>query len=325
MNGKVKYSGTEKIEKKIFDELEEKIDARLDFIEDEMRLSVISEIREELQPETVPYDRMRLIEQRLHELSTTQDGIVREIVDIKTTLNALSKQFEKKHSPDIYEAPKAPSYDKPKNGGPSYSNPYESPFSSYTPYPPATLEPAARPTKIPGFGSQPAPAGPATPIVPVAFNARKSDGWEYQEFVPAKKNYAEPEKFVPAKTIPASNDPFYFADTADEILDVTALNEPAPQAHKPAAPPFENMFSIQKIPKKVEQELPDTSEYIIGTNQVKRKNDEDEDYNAGCEYIIAEKDTGSRKFGQRGGKRGSEKKERVISNNDSDTDVFTYE
>ena len=217
------------------------------------------------------------------------------------------------------------SYGMTKNEEPSYANPYESPFSSYTPYPSATTEPV-RSTKVPGFGSQPAPVGPATPIVPVAFNARKTDGWEYQEFMPAKKNNAEPEKFVPAKTIPASNDPFYFADAEDEILDVAALNEPAPQAQKQTAPPFENMFSVQKIPKKTEPDLPDNSEYIIGTNQVKRKSDEDEDYNAGCEYIIAEKDTGSRKFGgRRGGQQSSERKERVIANDENDTEVFTYE
>jgi len=326
VNGKVRYSGTEKIEKKIFDELEEKIEMHLDAVEDEMRRSVISEIREELQPETVPYDRMRLIEQRLNELMITQDGIVREIVDLKTTLSALSKQLEKKRSPDIYEAPKTPSYETLKNDGPAYSNPYESPFSSYTPYLSATQEPV-RSTKIPGFGSQPAAAGLTAQVVPVApvFNARKSDGWEYQEFVPAKKNNAEPEKFVPAKTIPASNDPFYFADSKDEILDVTALNEPAPQTQTPAAPQFENMFSVQKIPKKAEPELPDKSEYIIGTNKVKRKSDEEEDYNANCEYIIAEKDTGSRKFGGRRGGKQSERAERVISNDDNDTEIFTYE
>ena len=323
MNGKVRYSGTEKIEKKIYDELEEKIEMHLDAVEDEMRRSVISEIREELQPETVPYDRMRLIEQRLHELATTQDAIIREIVDFKTALNALSKQLEKKQSPDIYEAPKTQAFEMPKNDSSSSSNPYESPFSSYTPYLQATQEPV-RSTKIPGFGNQPAPAGPAAPIAPAAFNSRK-DGWEYQEFVPAKKNNAEPEKFVPAKTIPASNDPFYFADSKDEILDVAALNEPAPPTQKQTAPQFENMFSVQKIQKKAEPELPDKSEYIIGTNKVKRKSDEDEDYNANCEYIIAEKDIGSRKFGGRRGSKSSEKTERVISNDDNDTDIFTYE
>jgi len=81
VNTKARYSGTEKIEKKIYDELEEKIEMHLDAVEDEMRRSVISEIREELQPETVPYDRMRLIEQRLLELTTTQDAVIREIVN----------------------------------------------------------------------------------------------------------------------------------------------------------------------------------------------------------------------------------------------------
>ncbi|MCL2862725.1 MAG: hypothetical protein FWE54_01310 [Methanimicrococcus sp.] len=367
MNGKLRYSGTEKIEKRIFDELEEKIEMRMDAIEDDLRLSVISEIREELQPETVPYDRLRLIEQRLHELSTTQDGIVREIVDLKTSLNALSKQLEKVRTPDIYEMPKTLSYEKPKSNdyssSPSYSSsnssnpsnpsnpspPSDSPFSSYTPYPSATPEPSKK-TTIPGFGGRPEPAGPATPISPVSFTSRKSDGWEYQEFVPAKKNNAEPEKFVPAKTIPASNDPFYFADTDDEILDVSALNESAapeyksaassgqrlaapsgqrlaaPSGQKPAAAPSQNTFSVQKIPKKAEPDLPDNSEYIIGTNKVKRKGDEDEDCNAGCEYIIAEKDPGGRKFGgRRGGKPQQAKQERVITNNDNDTDIFTYE
>lgn len=329
MNTKARYSGTEKIEKKIYDELEEKIEMHLDAVEDEMRRSVISEIREELQPETVPYDRMRLIEQRLLELTTTQDAVIREIVDLKTKINALSKQLEKKQSPDIYEMPKTPSYEMPKNDSSSSTNPYESAFSSYTPYLQATQEPV-RSTKIPGFGNQTATAGLAAPVAsvapvaPAAFNPRK-DGWEYQEFMPAKKNNAEPEKFVPAKTIPASNDPFYFADSKEEILDVTALNEPAPPAQKQTAPPFENMFSVQKIPKKAEPEIPDKSEYIIGTNKTKRKSDDDEDYNANCEYIIAEKDTGSRKFGGRHGGKRSEKTERVISNNDNDTDIFTYE
>lgn len=324
MNGKLRYSGTEKIEKKIYDELEEKIEIRLDAIEEEMRHSVISEIREELQPETVPYDRLRLIEQRLHELSTTQDGIVREIVDIKTSLNTLAKELEKNRSPPAYEAPERPAYEMPKKEEPSYANPYESPFSSYTPYPSAA-EPS-RSTRIPGFGGQNTAPGPATPITPVAFNARKADGWEYQEFVPSKKNNAEPEKFVPAKTIPSDNDPFYFADDADEILDVSVLSEPEPQPQKPAAPPFENMFSVQKLPKQSEPETPDRSEYIVGTNRMKRKTDAEEDYNSGCEYIIAEKDVGSRKFGgRRGGKPQGEKKEHVVSSDEDDTEIFTYE
>ncbi|MDR2944881.1 MAG: hypothetical protein LBU81_07390 [Methanosarcinales archaeon] len=48
LNGKIKYNGTEKIEKKIYDELEEKIDARLTAMADETRGSIIEELREEL-------------------------------------------------------------------------------------------------------------------------------------------------------------------------------------------------------------------------------------------------------------------------------------
>lgn len=337
MNARIKYSGTEKIEQKIFDELDEKIEARLNALADETRDSIINEIREELQPETVPYDRLRLIEQRIHEISTTQDGIVREIVDIKTTLMALSKELEKANRQDntygstygnsTYEAPavsKNP-YDSylPESGSEPVRT-AESPFSSYTPYPTATPADTRRAMQPPGFGGN-EPSGPATPITPVTFNSRKADGWEYQEFMPVKKNNAEPEKFVPAKTIPASNDPFYFADSEEEILDVSPLREPEPRKEAPVSP-FENIpLTIQKV-KVEEQEIPDRSEYIIGNNQKPRAAERDEDNNANCEYIIAEKDVGSRKFGgRRGSKPQGELKERVISDDENDTEIFTYE
>ncbi|MDR0767777.1 MAG: hypothetical protein LBE57_04990 [Methanosarcinales archaeon] len=324
MNGKIKYSGTEKIEKKIYDELEEKIEARLDAIAYEVRSSIIEEIREELQPETVPYDRLRLIEQRIHEISITQDGIVREIVDIKTTLNAMSKEIDKMRHSGSEMPPKVSSQNPYESSIPEsadYKQPRlaESPFSSYTPYPTAAPADTRRAMHPPGFGNE--PAGPATPITPVTFNSRKSDGWEYQEFVPAKKNNAAPEKFVPAKTIPSGDDPFYFAD-AEEVLDVSPLREPEP----PKRSPFENIpLTIQKV-KTEEREIPDRAEYIIGSNQKQSRLEKEEDYNANCEYIIAEKDTGSKKFGgRRGSRQASERKEKVISSDGDDTEVITYE
>ncbi|WNY28229.1 hypothetical protein MmiEs2_04130 [Methanimicrococcus stummii] len=328
LNGKIKYSGTEKIERKIYDELDEKIEARLNAIANETRDSIIEEIREELQPETVPYDRLRLIEQRIHEIATTQDGIVREIVDIKTTLAAMSKELDKMRSND-FEMPKAipTSYDSQNAYDSLISEPSgyepakntESPFSSYTPYPSAAPAETRRAMQPPGFGNE--PPGPATPITPVTFNTRKADGWEYQEFVPVKKNNAEPEKFVPAKTIPSGNDPFYFADSAEEILDVSPLREPEP----PKQSPFENIpLTIQKI-KTEEQELPDRSEYIIGSNQAPRPAEKEDDQN-NCEYIIAEKDIGSRKFAsRRGGKPTAELKEKIITSDEEDTEIITYE
>jgi len=328
LNGKVRYSGTEKIEKKIYDELEENVEARLEAIAEELRIDVISEIREELKPETVPYDRLRLIEQRIHEISTTQDGIVREIVDIKTTLNVLTREMEKLRSPKSYEAPASSysSYEPVKSKEPAVSTPYESPFSSYTPYPSAApIIDSRSPTKLPGFGSVPAQPQPATPIAPVTFNTRKADGWEYQEFMPAKKNNAEPEKFVPAKTIPAGNDPFYFADAEEEILDVSALNEPEYPTQPPAQKPPENVFTVQKLKKQPEQETPDRSEYIIGSNQKQKKAESEEDYNSNCEYIIAEKDMGGNRFGRRRGKALPEKKEKVISSDEDGTEVISYE
>lgn len=325
MNPRIKYSGTEKIEQKIYEELDEKIETRLNALADETRSSVINEIREELQPETVPYDRLRLIEQRIHEISTTQDGIVREIVDLKTTIMALSKELEKANRTGAYEAPMSKNpYDTYLPEAEVYeARDTESPFSSYTPYPTATPADARRTMQPPGFGSN-EPSGPATPITPVTFNARKADGWEYQEFMPVKKNNAEPEKFVPAKTIPASNDPFYFADSEEEILDVSSLREPEPQRERTS--PFENIpLTIQKS-KVEEQEIPDRSEYIIGNNQNQRAFEKDDDYNANCEYIIAEKDIGNRKFsGRRGSKPQGELKERVISSDEDDTEIITYE
>lgn len=321
MNGRTKYTGTEKIEKKIYDELEGKIEARFNALSEETRASVIEEIREELQPETVPYDRLRLIEQRIHEIATTQDAIVREIVDLKTSLNALSKDIEKRAVPDatpgrnMFElTSETVAYE------PALSS--DSPFASYTPYPSATPVGEARRMQPPGFGTE--PAGPASPIAPVSFASRKSDGWEYQEFMPAKKNHAEPEKFVPAKTIPVGNDPFYFADSAEEILDVSVLREPEPRR--------ENVSVFEKIPltiqkaKPIEQEIPDRSEYIIGSNQKSTRTEKEEDYNAGCEYIIAEKDSGQRRSGgRRSSKPMSERKEKIISSDEDDTEIITYE
>lgn len=349
MNGKIRYSGTEKIERKIFEELAEKIETRLDMIESELKDSVSQEIRDELQTETIPYDRLRLIEQRIHEISTTQDGIVREIVDIKTTMAAFLKESDKRHSGYEKQSPKNYEPAIPQNDGKNLLNPnknapapFESPFSAYTPYPTATDRISAAP---PGFGNPDLP-GPATPIAPVTFQSRKTDGWEYQEYVPAhKKSNVEPEKFVPAKTIPAGNDPFYFADSKEEILDVFALKEVPEQSASsvssassapftPFASPvsrevssFENIpLTIQKV-KPPEQEIPDRSEYIIGNNKkVIYTDNETEDYNSGCEYIIAEKDMGSRRLGgRRGNKPAPSFKEKVISRDEDDTDIITYE
>lgn len=321
MNGKIKYSGTEKIEKKVYDELEEKFEARLNAMAEEIRLSIIAEIREELQPETVPYDRLRLIEQRLHEMSITQDGIVREIVDIKTASNTLPAGIEKKpnyetaaltnqSAQNIYDILAS---EQPVPAERPRQTQTEPEYSEYMPQEPRRVTPP------PGFGQQPRPA---TPITPVSFNSRRSDGWEYQEFVPPKKNNAEPEKFVPAKTIPARDDPFYFADSREEILDVSPLREPEP----PKQSPFENMpLTVQKI-KAEEPEIPDRAEYIIGSNKKQMRAEKEDDYNADCEYIIAEKDIGSRKFGgRRGGKPASELKEKVISSDEDDTEIITYE
>jgi len=326
LNGKVKYSGTEKIEKKIYDELEENVEARLDEIAEALRIDVIAEIREELKPETVPYDRLRLIEQRIHEISTTQDGIVREIVDIKTSLGALTRELERIKAPSSYEAKPIITYE-PTTKESVESNPYESPFASYTPYPSAAPILSSRsPTKLPGFGSTPAQPPAATPIVPVTFNTRRTDGWEYQEFLPARRKNADPEKFVPAKTIPADNDPFYFADAEEEILDVSALREPEyPPQQPPERKTFENSFTVQKVKPQPEPEVPDRSEYIIGTNQKKMAKDSEEDYNANCEYIIAEKDMGGNRFGRRRGKAQPEKKEKVVASDEDGTEVISYE
>ncbi len=324
MNGKIKYSGTEKIEKKIYDELEEKFEARFNAMAEEIRRTVIAEIREELQPETVPYDRLRLIEQRIHEFSITQDGIVREIVDIKTASNAISAgkpgyeaaALTNQSAQSIYDILAA---EQPVPAERPRPAPAESEYSDYMPQTQTAPQETRRVMPPPGFGQQ---SGPATPITPVSFNSRRTDGWEYQEFVPLKKNNAEPEKFVPAKTIPAGDDPFYFADSQEEILDVSPLRETEP----PKQSSFENMpLTIQKI-KTEEQEIPDKAEYIIGSNKKQMRSEKDEDYNADCEYIIAEKDIGSRKFGgRRGGKPASERKEKVISSDEDDTEIITYE
>ncbi|WP_223610934.1 hypothetical protein [Methanimicrococcus blatticola] len=336
MNGKIKYSGTEKIEKKVYDELEEKFEARLNAMADEIRRSVLAEIRDELQPETVPYDRLRLIEQRIHEMSITQDGIVREIVDIKTTSNSLSAADKKptyetaaltnQSAQIIYdilasEQPVPAERSRQMQAEPDYSDYMQSTQSM--PQEPRRVVPP------PGFNQ---PPGPATPITPVSFNSRRADGWEYQEFVPVKKNNAEPEKFVPAKTIPARDDPFYFADSQEEVLDVSSLREPEPprqssfeqSSFKQSA--FEDIpLTIQKI-KTEEPEVPDRAEYIIGNNSKQVRSEREEDTNANCEYIIAEKDVGSRKFGgRRGSKPASELKEKVISSDEDDTEIITYE
>lgn len=329
MNGKIKYSGTEKIERKIYEELEEQFEARLNAMAEEIRRTIIAEIREELQPETVPYDRLRVIEQRIHEISITQDGIVREIVDIKTT-SGMPAGIDKKKSYetaaltnqsvqsiyDILAAEQPVPAERPRQVS------AESAYSDYIPQAQAVPQETRRVTPPPGFGAN-EPPGPATPITPVTFNSRRSDGWEYQEY-PIRKNNAEPEKFVPAKTIPAKDDPFYFADSQEEVLDVSPLREPV----IPETSPFENVpLTIQKV-KTEEKEVPDRAEYIIGHNQKQMRADSEEDNNANCEYIIAEKDTGSggRRFGgRRGSKPASEMKEKVISSDEDDTEIITYE
>jgi hypothetical protein len=187
----------------------------------------------------------------------------------------------------------------------------------YTPY--DSIRPIPQP---PGFSNS---TGPATPITPVSFNSRKTDGWEYQEFVPANKKKAEPEKFVPAKVIPAKNDPFYFGDPEEEVIDVSLLTDPAPAPKMPQPSPFENSasFTVQKIPKEKPEEKPYKSEYIIGNNKKgQRTDDSDEDYNANCEYIIAEKNTGSGRFGKRG---RVEKKERIVESDEDGAEITTYE
>jgi hypothetical protein len=226
----------------------------------------------------------------------------------------MSKEIDKMRQPD-YEMPPAKQSLNPYESTtpasvPAEREPYRfiNPFSSNTPYPEAHAD--TRAAGPPGFGNE--QAGPAISMTPVTFNSGKSDGWEYQEFTPVKKSKAEPEKFVPAKTIPSGNDPFYFAD-ADEVLDVSPLREPEPPKRSPFEnSPFENIpLTIQKI-KTEEQEIPDRAEYIIGSNQNPDRNKpEEEDYNANCEYIIAEKDTGSKKFGRKG-KLAAERKERVV-------------
>jgi hypothetical protein len=332
LNGKVRYAGTEKIEKKIYDDIEEMMDFRLNEIAEETRMSVIQEIRDELQPETVPYDRLRHIEQRIHEIATTQDGIVHEIVDLKTTLQTLAKELEKLKYPKTFEAipsfsiPAAPAYPSSPSSSPSPASSPSSAYlqpavehyksadkTSYTPY--DSIRPVTQP---PGFSNS---TGPATPITPVSFHSRKTDGWEYQEFIP-KKNYSEPEKFVPAKVIPTKNDPFYFGDGDEEIIDVSPLTDPV---IKPSPAPFENIpLTVQKIPKEQPQEKPCNSEYIIGSNKgPKAKAESEEDYNANCEYIIAEKNTGGKRFSKRRGQE--DKKEHIVSSDEDGTEIMTYE
>jgi hypothetical protein len=346
LNGKVRYTGTEKIEKKIYDDIEEKIDSRFSETAEEIRMSVIQEIRDELQPETVPYDRLRLIEKRLHEIATTQDGIVREIVDLKTTLYALEREVDKLKYPKTFETsspyssysmpvvPVSPSYLRSAAPvSPSYIQPAVDNFKSadkttYIPY--DSIRPVKQP---PGFSNSTGPSTPIAPIPPIPpisaipLNAGKKEGWEYQEFVPAKKNIAEPEKFVPAKVIPAKNDPFYFGDEGEEVIDVSPLTNPAPALKQPPnSPSFEKIpFTIQKIPKEKPQDRPDKSEYIIGSNTGPQRAEPEEDYNANCEYIIAEKDSGSRRIGKRFNRAGEEKKERIVSIDDDGTEVITYE
>ncbi|MCL2142573.1 MAG: hypothetical protein FWH46_06880 [Methanimicrococcus sp.] len=329
MNGKVRYTGTEKIEKKIYDDIEELMDSRFSEIAEETRTSVIQEIRDELQPETVPYDRLRHIEHRIHEIKTTQDGIVREIVDLKTTLQTLAREMEKLKYPKTFEtSPLYTPYSTPAVSTAPLSQPYHQPAvehfklndkNTYTPY--DSIRPVTQP---PGFSNS---TGPATPITPITFNSRKTDGWEYQEFIPAKKNYAEPEKFVPAKVIPAKNDPFYFGDAEEEVIDVFPLTNPAPVPDLPLSPPpVENRpLTIQKIPKEQPPEKPDKSEYIIGSNKGPKQEDPEEDYNANCEYIIAEQNRGSRRFGKGQNRSGAEKKEHIVSVDEDGTEVITYD
>ncbi|MDV0446885.1 hypothetical protein MsAg5_07480 [Methanosarcinaceae archaeon Ag5] len=369
LNGKVKYHGTEKIEKKIYDDIEEKLDSHLKELSEQTRESIITEIREELQPETVPYDRLRLIEQRIHEISTTQDGIVREIVDLKTTLAALSKELARfKNSPQTMASPSASS-----SPSDSYSRaqdpavPY--PFNTPAYVPPASAQsPSApsysnAPSYVPASSFSSFPPYPQAQAQPSRYAesyeesyppARRPDGWEYQEYVPAsaKKPAAESERFVPARANSSKNDPFYFGNP-DDVVDVSPLKktpEPSPfesfnPKTAPAATnqPAQNFFSVESVqsqPKAAEKEYPpgqyisvntsrkpmedagpDKSEYIIGDN-IKRKVNDDADYNKDCEYIIAEKSTPrpKSKFSR---KDPSERKERVISNDEDDSEIIS--
>ncbi|WNY27244.1 hypothetical protein MsAm2_10360 [Methanolapillus ohkumae] len=361
MNGKVKYHGTEKIEKKIYDDIEEKLDSHLRELSEQTKESILYEIREELQPETVPYDRLRLIEQRIHELSTTQDGIVREIVDIKTTLNTLSKELARlrNNAPALeYVQQPSPSTSYSQQQAPSslpYS-PFDSPtyvphlspahvpgyvpassFSSHTPYPSAQIRPENT-----GHG---VPEKPPEKYVP----APRSESLEYREYVPAsQKKNVEPERFVPARATPAKNDPFYFGNP-DDMVDVSPLKRTPAESFSPSAetPAKPNYFSVESIkPKSNEPEYPpekytyidsskkqklaesgpDKSEYLIGKNTTGTVND-DTDYNKDCEYIIAESSAPKPKsrFPSKKGfssSTSSDKKERVITNDEEDSEII---
>ncbi|WNY24581.1 hypothetical protein MsAc7_01030 [Methanolapillus millepedarum] len=374
MNGKVKYHGTEKIEKKIYDDIEEKLDSHIKELSEQTRESIILEIREELQPETVPYDRLRLIEQRLHEISTTQDGIVREIVDLKTTLANLSKElarlksnpqtlnpqpvssvpaavsdsYSRAQDPTVPYPFNTPSYVPPASHSNASSYPSSYPasyvpassFSSYPPYPPAQVPPSHYPEKSYEETYPP---------------IRRPDGWEYQEYVPAsaKKAVADSERFVPARATPSKNDPFYFGNP-DDVVDVGSLKKTPPESgpfesFSPAKtgqaavnPPAQSFFSVETIKQKppeqsyppeqyvyvgtsrkqVEERGPEKGEYIIGSNVKRKVNDDDVDYNKDCEYIIAEKSVPrpKSKFSR---KDPSERKERVISNDEDDSEIIS--
>ena len=93
--GKIHYNRTAGMEKQIFDDVMEKVSGQIEKMVKDLQETVETDIRNDLQPETAPYDRLRLIEQRIHEISKTQDGIVREIVDLKSLMEKISKELSK--------------------------------------------------------------------------------------------------------------------------------------------------------------------------------------------------------------------------------------
>ncbi|MBO4302697.1 hypothetical protein J5839_05085 [Methanosarcinaceae archaeon] len=93
--GKIHYNRTAGMEKQIFDDVMEKVNGQIEKMVKDLQETVETDIRNDLQPETAPYDRLRLIEQRIHEISKTQDGIVREIVDLKSLMEKISKELSR--------------------------------------------------------------------------------------------------------------------------------------------------------------------------------------------------------------------------------------
>lgn len=343
--GKVRYSGTEKIERRIYDDLIGQIGERLDQIADELRSDITADIRNDLQTEIAPYDRLRLIEQRLHELSKTQDGIVREIVDLKSTIVRVSKEIDRSARPtSAYpdassvrlpsqdaaaarpSSPDADTYDRGYNAASPVVR--ETSADDFYRQAERRYETPVRPVGS-WENTMPADRAPAEPFTGASRSASPGRAPLLFEELPASRkaeiNASAARPVSPAPTParqpmpsfrpPSSKDPFFFGSSPNESADMSTdsgylgLYDAAPasaQMPMPEKPIFERPSAASRP----------TSDVRISQRARKPYTDDDDgvDYNQGCEYIIAEKSNpGSRPH----------RRERVISNDEDDVDIIT--